>query len=151
MVGPGEDWIYAAALSSDGGAFLGAYSGRIVEVDASGQPLGVIDIGSTPRQIVPNPPYLYILGSTRLYVIESKRLLRILDIFDQGSLLFVQNGFGLITAKSIRWFDCTGMECGEIRSEDPIRRIYPTAKGCAVETRQHRATVIGMPKWWRDT
>ena len=150
MVGPGEDWIYAAALSRDGGAFLGAYSGRIVEVDASGRPLGVIDIGSTPRQIVPNAPYLYVLSSTRLYVIESKRLLRILDIYDQANILFAQNGFGLMSAKSIRWFDCTGEERGEIRSEDPIRRIYPTATGHAVETRQHRAIVAGMPKWWRD-
>ncbi|MHC4403964.1 MAG: DnaJ domain-containing protein [Planctomycetota bacterium] len=150
IVGPGEDWIYAAALTAAGGAYLGAYSGRVVEVDSGGRPIRVIDIGSTPRRIIPNSPYLYLLTSTRLYVIESGMLLRILDIFDQGELLFSQRGFGLITSKSLRWFDASGEELGELSSENPIRRVYPTPGGFAVETRKHRAVLTGMPAWWRE-
>jgi hypothetical protein len=37
---------------------------------------------------------------------------------------------------------------GSILSKDPIRRIYCSAAGLVVETRQRRAVVSGAPAWW---
>lgn len=148
MIGPGEDWVYAASLSDNGGGFLGSYSGRIVEINAIGEPIRFFYIGCTPEKLIEMHPYLYILTSTRLYIIENGNLLRMLDIFDQGDLIFTQTGFILIASKTLRWFNANGNLMGKINAENPIRRVYPTPNGLIVETRQHRALVEGTPPWW---
>jgi hypothetical protein len=37
---------------------------------------------------------------------------------------------------------------GSILSKDPIRRVYCSAEGLVVETRQRRAVVSGAQAWW---
>ena len=149
MIGPGEDWIYSASLSDNGGGFLGSYSGKIVEINAMGEPIQFFDIGCTPEKVIEIHPYLYVLTSTRLYILENSNLLRLLDIFGQGDLMFTQTGFILIASKTLRWFNANGDSIGEINADDPIRRVYPTREGLIVETRQHRALIEGVPSWWR--
>ena len=149
MIGPGEDWIYSASLSDNGGGFLGSYSGKIVEINAMGEPIQFFDIGCTPEKVIEIHPYLYVLTGTRLYILENGNLLRLVDIFGQGDLIFTQTGFILVASKTLRWFNANGDLIGEINADDPIRRVYPTREGLVVETRQHRALIEGVPSWWR--
>jgi len=149
MIGPGEDWIYAASLSGNGGGFLGSYSGRIIEVNAEGNPVRFFDIGCPPERVIEIHPFLYISTSTRLYIIKHGNLLRMLDIFDQGNLIFTQTGFGIIASKTLKWFSADGNLLGEIIAQNPIRRLYPTTDGLVVETLQHRALIEGVPSWWQ--
>lgn len=144
--GTPQDWVYGASFQSEGGgAFLATYSGKVIEIDGSGKPMLIYDVGIVPDEIVEADNYLYILTSTRLYVIEERRnIVAFIDIFKQGRLLVTQSGFGLLDNKLFQWFLPNGQKVGGIESIHPIRSIYNSAEGVVVETRQHSAVVKGF-------
>lgn len=106
------------------------------------------DIGTVPRQIVDAGDYLYILTTTRLYVLRDESLHALVDTFDGSDLVVAQTGFGLIENKRLRWFREDGVYLGSILSKAPIRRVYCKGDTTVVETRQHRAAITGAPAWW---
>jgi len=145
----GTDWIYAANFARVGsGAFLAGYSGRVVEVDPSGIPLRVYDIGAVPRHIAETPTHRYILTDTRLYVLRQDSLEALVDVFEQGNLIVGDTGFGLLEPKRFQWFTPTGQLLGLVETRDPIRRAYSGPAGLVVETRMHRAVISGAQSWW---
>lgn len=145
----GADWIYAAGFADhDNAAFLGGYSGRIVQLDASGMPTMIYDIGAVPSQVAKTPSHLFILTSTRLYVLQRDELLAFFDVLDQGRLIVGTSGFGLVSSKRFRWFTHSGALIGEVVTKDPIRRVYSSKDGLVIETRLHRASISGAPFWW---
>lgn len=145
------DWIYTASFAGRSGAvFLASYSGRIVVVTESGEPVRAYDIGSVPRRIAETGDYLYILTETRLYVLRNEALHTIIDTFDGGDLFVMQTGFGLLENKRLRWFRNDGTYLGSILTKDPIRRVYAVPGGITVETRTRRAFVRGTPAWWEE-
>lgn len=145
-----SDWIYAASFSSDGGAFLAGYSGRIVQTDRSGNPVRAFDIGSVPQRIANTGKYLYFLTSTRLYILQGTALVRVMDVYEEGEFVAGQEGFGLLEKKRFRWFTEEGELVGEVRTKRPIRRVYPDQDGIVVETRMRRARITGAPRWWPE-
>ena len=145
----GADWIYAANFARTAHCtFLAGYSGRIVEVDPSGLPLRVYDIGAVPRHIAQTPSHLYILTDTRVYVVCQDQLEAIVDVFEQGKLIVGDTGFGLLQPKQFQWFNATGQFLGKVQTRDPIRRAYSGPAGLVVETRTHRGIIRGAPSWW---
>ncbi len=148
QVGPlyAADWIYAAAFG-DGRVYLAGYSGRVVEVTINGQPVRAYDIGAVPYQITRTSRYLYLLTTTRLYVLEDDRLVTLFDVFGEGRVIPADAGFGLLEKKHFRWFSPTGELLGAIEGKDPIRRIGWTASGVVVESGQHRGVVTGPAAW----
>ena len=152
-IGGGEaqaaDWIYASAFAGRSlGAYLAGYSGKIVKVDESGEPVRAYDVGSVPRRIVDTGDYLYFLTDTRLYVLRGEQLYAVIDTWDASNLVMAQTGFGLLEGKRFRWFSEEGHLIGTIVSKAPLRRVYWSKDGLAVETRQHRAVVSGASAWW---
>lgn len=142
------DWIYAASFSrSIYSSFLAGYSGKIVELDATGHPLRVYDIGAVPRQVIDTQSHLYILTDTRLYVLCEDQLEAFVDVFDQGKIIVGDTGFGLLQSKTFQWFTPTGRLLGQIQTRNPIRRIYSGNETLIVETRQHRCTIRGASSW----
>jgi hypothetical protein len=145
----GADWIYAANFGHAGhSTFLAGYSGRVIEVDASGIPLRVYDIGAVPRRVAKTPSHRYILTDTRLYVLSQDQLEALVDVFDQGKLIVGDSGFGLLQPKQFQWFTPNGRLLGQVQTRDPIRRTYSGPAGLVVETRTHRGTISGAPSWW---
>jgi hypothetical protein len=143
------DWIYAAGCAYEGySTFLAGYSGRIIEVDRTGTPLRVYDIGAVPLQIADTPSYLYILTDTRLYILRQDELVAVLDVFEQGKLIPGKDGFGLLLSKQFQWFTPTGQPLGQVTTRDPIRRIHSSPAGLVIETRTRRALVNGAQSWW---
>ena len=143
------DWIYAASFAADSDAvYLAGYSGRVILVDGNGNAVRVYDIGSVPRRIVDTGDYLYLLTDTRLYVLRNDALHALIDTFDGGDLVVAQTGFGLLEKKLFRWFREDGRYVGSVVSKAPIRRVYSGGDSMIVETRQRRAVVHGVPKWW---
>ena len=144
-----SDWIYAAGFSARSDAvYLAGYSGRVVMVDEMGTAIRAYDMGSVPRRIVDTGDYLYLLTDTRLYVLHDDALHALVDTFDGGDLMVAQTAFGLLEKKRLRWFREDGRYLGAVLSKDPIRRVYATKEGMAVETRQRRALIEGVPTWW---
>lgn len=91
----GTDWIYAANFARSGqNAYLAGYSGRVIEVDARGDPVCIYDVGAVPKQIEETLSRRYILTDTRLYVLFEGKLEAIVDVFDQGKLIITDHGFG---------------------------------------------------------
>jgi hypothetical protein len=145
----GADWIYAANFAHAGETtFLAAYSGRVVEIDASGFPRCVYDIGAVPRHVADTPSYRYILTDTRLYVLRQGQLEALVDVFDKGKLIVGDSGFGLLEPKQFQWFSPAGQLLGQVQTRDPIRRIYSGPTGLVIETRRHRGVVGGAQSWW---
>lgn len=143
------DWIYAAAFAGrSGGVFLAGYSGRIVQLDESGEAVRAYDIGVVPRAIADTLDYLYFMTDTRLYVLRGEELHAIVDTFDGGELVIGQTGFALIEKKRLRWFREDGEYLGSVITKAPIRRAYHDGSALVVETRQQRAAVEGAPHWW---
>lgn len=149
MIGPGEDWIYAASFDGLGKyTYIGTYSGRIIQLDNDGNALRVFDVGSVPERIVDKGEYLYILTATRLYILRGETLCRIVDVFEKGKYIIAHSGFGLLAPKTFSWFTEDGELVGEISTKDPIRQVYSTKSELIIETRQHRAKISGAPIWW---
>lgn len=143
------DWIYAANFAGRShGAFLAGYSGRIVQVDGEGEPVGAYDIGAVPRKVIDTGDHLYFLTDTRLYVLHSDALHALVDTVDGGNIMVAQTGFGLIEKKRFRWFREDGIYLGSIVTQSPIRRVYYAPEGMVVETRQHKTTIAGVASWW---
>lgn len=141
-----QDWIYAASFaSSDGGAYLATYSGRVILVSSEGAPVVVFDIGTCPDDIVEAGRYLYLLTRTRLYVIEDRRsLVAFLDVFQQGRLVVTKHGYVLLTANRVQWFAPDGAKLGELHSHDPVRAVHGIEGGTVVKTKRHAAVVRGL-------
>jgi hypothetical protein len=145
------DWIYAASFAGWSDlVFLAGYSGRVVVLSESGEPIRAYDIGTVPRQIIDTGDFLYILTDTRLYVLKDEILHTIIDTYDGGDLIVAQTGFGLLEKKRFRWFNENGTYLGSVLTKDPIRRVYAKPGGVVVETRTRRAFVRGVPAWWEE-
>jgi hypothetical protein len=144
--GTPQDWVYAASFAAaNRGAYLATYSGKVILVSGEGRPVVVYDIGTCPSEIVDIGRYTYFLTPTRLYVVEDKvKLAAFLDVFQQGRLLALQTGFGLLTSKRLQWFTKAGVKVGELTARDPIRAIHAAEGGVVVQTRQHQVEVRGL-------
>ncbi len=143
-----SDWIYAANLGKDGRGFLAGYSGKVVVVSTRGIPERVYDIGSVPRHIADAGEHLYILTDTRLYVLAGDRLEALVDVYGASDVVVGDRGFALLESKAVTWYNPDGRRVGSVETKDPLRRVLSTSGGLVVETRQHRARVIGAPSWW---
>jgi hypothetical protein len=141
--GPSLDWIYAAAISNKtGGVYLGTYSGKVIKLDALGDPEFALDVANVPREIIEVGNYLYILTDTRLYIVgENQALVNLIDVHNQGKLAVSTEGFGLYANKTLSWYTPTGDFIFSLGTKHPLRTFY-ISNGCMViETRQHRAFV----------
>jgi hypothetical protein len=145
----GADWIYAANFADEGStAFLAGYSGRVVEVRPDGIPVRVYDIGTVPRQVARTSSHLFILTDTRLYILWQNELEALVDVLDRGKLIIGNCGFGLLQAKQFHWHTHAGQLLGEVKTRDPIRRVYYGSEGLVIETRSQRGIVGGAQSWW---
>ena len=74
---------------------------------------------SVPQRIIDTGEYVYILTSTRLYVLRTDSLHTLIDTLDGGNLVVAKSGFGLLEKKRLRWFDkrvaCSEASCPRIR------------------------------------
>ncbi|MBN1181814.1 MAG: DnaJ domain-containing protein [Bacteroidales bacterium] len=141
--GPALDWIYAAAISNEkDGTYLGTYSGKVIKLDAKGEPEFALDVANVPRNIIEVDDYLYILTDTRLYIVdEEKALVNLIDVHNQGKLAVSAEGFGLYAKKSLSWYSPTGKFKFSLATKHPLRTFYITNGFMVVETRQHRASI----------
>jgi hypothetical protein len=144
------DWIYAADFAGDSNAvYLGSYSGRIALLDQNGEARKVYHVGVPPRRIIDTGEFLYVLTHAALYVLRLGSLQTIVDLLDGGQVVMAAKGFGVLETRRLRWFAPDGSLLGTIMSADPIRRFYQSGEGLVVETRVRRATIAGVPSWWR--
>ncbi len=146
----GTDWIYTADFAAhSNAAYLGSYSGRVVMIDPDREARQVYNAGVPPHRIIDTGEFLYILTHRALYVLRDGSLEDLIDLLDGGELVMAHNGFGVLESKRLRWFSQDGNLLGTILSTDPIRRIYQSGEGLVVESRLRRATIGGLPPWWK--
>jgi len=141
--GPALDWIYAAAISNkSGGTYLGTYSGKVIKIDASGEPEFALDVANVPRELIEVGDLLYILTDTRLYIVNGeKALVNLIDVHNLGKLAVSPEGFGLYANKSLSWYTPSGEFKLSLATKHPLRTFYIINGFMVVETRQHRAYI----------
>nr|WP_246205085.1 DnaJ domain-containing protein [Altericroceibacterium indicum] len=143
--GASSDWIYAAAFSADGKtALLGSYAGRVVRVDQNGTPTTIYDVGSAPVRIVETDAYLYVMTTTRLYVLHGDCLMALEDCPSKCDLLIFEEQVLLVEAKGVRVFTHDGTPLGIALTKAPIRRAYVEEGDLVIETRTHRGRFRGI-------
>ena len=143
--GASADWIYAAAFSADGmTALLGSYAGRVVRVDQNGTPTTIYDVGSAPVRIVETDAYLYVMTTTRLYVLQGDCLIALEDCPGKCDLLIFEEQVLLVEAKGVRVFALDGRPLGIALTKAPIRRAYVVEGDLVIETRTHRGRFRGI-------
>lgn len=139
------DWIYAAAFSGTGEtALLGTYAGRVVRVDRSGSPTTIYDVGSVPVRIVETESFLYVMTTTRLYVLDGDRLIALQDCSPKCDLLVSGGMVLLVEGKGVRVFTEDGRPLGIALTKAPIRRAYVHNGAVVVETRTQRGRFRGI-------
>lgn len=141
------DWIYAAAFSGTGEtALLGTYAGRVVRVDRGGKPLAIYDVGSAPVRIIETEAFLYVMTTTRLYVLDGDRLVALHDCSAKCDLIVSEGIVLLIEEKGLRVLTDDGRALGIALSKAPIRRAYLSDGELVVETRTQRGRFRGLHK-----
>lgn len=143
--GARPDWIYAAAFSADGKtALLGSYAGRVVRVDEKGTPTTIYDVGSAPVRIIETDAYLYVMTTTRLYVLDGDCLVALEDCPEKCDLLVFEEQILLLGAKGVKVFTHDGRPLGIALTKTPIRRAYVEGGDLVIETRTHRGRFCGL-------
>jgi hypothetical protein len=146
-----SDWIYASSFSDEYyNCYIGGYSGKIIEINKDGDPSRIYDIGAVPKQIIKSGKLLYLLTDTRLYILEEDKLISIIDVYDEGSLVMAATGFGLLQGKKFQWYDRMGKHMGTILTKNPIRKVLYSNDMLIIETRQRRAIINNVDNWWED-
>lgn len=139
------DWIYAAAFSGTGEtALLGTYAGRIVRVDRDGTPTTIYDVGSVPVRIIETEAFLYVMTTTRLYVLDGDRMVALEDCSAKCDLLVGGGMVLLVESKGVRVFAEDGRPLGIALTKTPIRRAYVDETDLVIETRTHRGRFRGV-------
>jgi len=139
------DWIYAAAFSGTGEtALLGTYAGRVLRVDRNGSPTTIYDVGSVPVRIVETESFLYVMTTTRLYVLDGDRLIALQDCSPKCDLLVSGGMVLLVEGKGVRVFTEDGRPLGIALTKAPIRRAYVDNGEVVVETRTQRGSFRGI-------
>lgn len=139
-----QDWIYAAKFTEDGGAYLGAYAGMVIQVSPQGAPIRVFETKAYPSALLSAGRMGFFLTPTRLHVIDSGKPVACLDTYRQGEPFAATSGFGLLGRNKLQWFNLSGEKVGELNAKDPIRAIHQTNDGMIVKTRQHQIEVRGL-------
>ena len=139
------DWIYAAAFSGNGEtALLGTYAGRVVRVDRGGSPTTIYDVGCVPVRIVETGSFLYVMTTTRLYVLDGDRLIALHDCSPKCDLLVSGGMVLLVEGKGVSVFTEDGRPLGIALTKAPIRRAYVHNGAVVVETRTQRGSFRGI-------
>ena len=139
------DWIYAAAFSGTGEtALLGTYAGRVVRVDREGTPIAIYDVGSMPVRIIETEAFLYVMTTTRFYVLDGDRLVALQDCSPKCDLLVSGGMVLLVEDKGIRVFTEDGRLLGVALTKAPIRRAYVFEGELVIETRTQRGRFRGV-------
>jgi|SRR6185312_7442956 len=139
-----QDWIYAAKFTEDGGAYLGTYSGMVIQISPQGVPIRVFEIKAHPSALLATGHMGLFLTPTRLHIIDNAKPIACLDAYQKGEPFATENGFGLLDEKKLQWFTSDGTKVGELNAKDPIRAIYSMNNGMIVQTRQCQVEVQGL-------
>ena len=144
--GKAQDWIYCSALKFTGiGAYIGTYSGKVFEINDTGDAVLAYDIGQPPNNIFDTSEFLYIQTYTRLYVIQKPNILaRMIDIKDFGKFFFADNSLLYLSEKTFSLHSESGENLCKITSTLPIKSIRRINDVWEISTRQYRTILTKL-------
>jgi hypothetical protein len=144
-----RDWIETVEFSGDGKRiYLASQSGRVLELDTNGDVVRVYGVGQYCWSLSEVGGRIYVGTTTRLYVLSNGELIGFEDIHDLGRVVVTSSGVILWDEKTVTWLGPDGKRVGQVATRDPVRRVICGEGGWVVQTRQHRAVVLGAPDWW---
>ncbi len=113
-------------------------------MDRKGSPTTIYDVGSAPVKIVETESFLYVMTTTRLYVLDGDSLVALQDCSPKCDLLVSGGMILLVEGKGIRVFTEDGWPLGIALTKAPIRRAYVDNGDVVVETRTQRGRFRGI-------
>ncbi len=121
-----------------------APQGGLQHTVTNGTPTTIYDVGSAPVRIVETDAYLYVMTTTRFYVLQGDCLIALEDCSDKCDLLVFEKQVLLVEAKGVRVFTHNGRPLGIALTKAPIRRAYVEEGDLVIETRTHRGRFRGI-------
>jgi hypothetical protein len=145
MVGPGQDWIYAAAFNELGTmVYLGCYSGRIFILDLQSNVISTLHAHETVLSIVPLGTTLLIETTSRVLSLVSGEYRGHVATGTQCSITYFPGGFIVKDGRTLRVFDLLTNHLGDLVALDTIRSFWRVGLDLAIEMNKACARVSGV-------
>jgi hypothetical protein len=140
------DWLTYVRFSGDGKrVFAATSSGILFEISDTGEPLQAYELSCFPYGFQEAFGRLYLNMEDHILVLGQGKVLGRIPASGKFQVMPFSN-FVLVWADNrADWLTADGVPIGHIIAKGPIRRIYSTPDGWAVETRQNRCILVGPP------
>jgi len=140
------DWITYVGFSGDGKrAYAATSSGIVFEISEAGEPLQAYECSRYPYGFQEANGRLYLNMEGHVLILGHGKVLGRIPTSDKFQILPFSDFVVLWTDNRIDWLTPDGLPIGHITAKAPIRRVYSTPEGWAVETRQCRCILTGPP------
>jgi hypothetical protein len=139
----GLNWIYGGGISVDNeSVYLGTYSGKAIKINSKGKPIYTLDVGNVIFECFDNQKFVYILTTTRLYIVNhSAELINIIDVTHLGKITHFQNSIIFKNNKNITAISLDGKKMFKVYAKNPIRNFYWKEGNFIVESRTHKSRI----------
>lgn len=135
VVGQWQDWIYSAAINPEGTrVFLGCYSGRIFELDASGHTIKTIKFNEPITTLMPLESHLLIETHSWIVALAENKVCGTIAKQHGSSVTYYPGGVMLLQGKRLLVFDRDLKSMGEIEAFDTVRGFWKAGESLAIET-----------------
>ncbi len=135
VVGRWQDWIYSSAINPEGTrVFLGCYSGRIFELDASGRTVKTIKFSEPITTLTPLESHLLIESHSRIVALAENKVCGTVAKQQGSSVTYYPGGVILLHGKRLLIFDRDLKSIGEIEAFDTVRGFWKAGESLAIET-----------------
>lgn len=140
------DWLTYVRFSGDGKrAYAATSSGILFEISDTGEPLQAYELSCFPYGFQEAFGRLYLNMEDHILVLGQGKVLGRIPASGKFQVMSFSD-FVLVWADNrADWLTADGVPIGHIIAKGPIRRVYSTPDGWAVETRQNRCILVGPP------
>jgi len=142
VVGQWQDWIYAAAINPEATrVFLGCYSGRTFELDASGRTVRMMKFSEPITNLMPLEGHLLIESHSKITSLDKNRVCGSIAKPSGCSLTYSPGGVMVLQGKRLAVFGRDLKSLGEIEVFDTIRGFWKMNESLVLETNRAEVKV----------
>jgi hypothetical protein len=140
------DWLANVRLSGDGTrAYAVTSSGTLFEISGAGSPVRAYELTGYRYGFQEAYGRLYLNMEDHILVLGDGKVLGRIPTAGKPQVMPSPDFLLVWAGNRADWLTPEGAPIGHITAKGPIRRVYPTPEGWAIETRQNRCILVGPP------
>ena len=140
------DWMAYVRFSGDGKkAYAVTSSWTLFEISDGGEPLQAYEVSRYPYGFQEANGRLYLNMESHVLILGNGKVLGRIQTSGKPHVMPFSNFVLVWESNRVDWLTPEGDPIGHILAKGPIRRVYSTPEGWAIETRQNRCILVGPP------